>query len=950
MQLPKLNYKKWTWPPLTLAFCIPFLGMLIVMLYSGYAPFGSSSMFKSDMYHQYYPFFLDFRRMLLKGDSLLYCWDLGMGLDYLGLYAYYLASPLNFLCVLVPESWMMPLFALLQPLKLGLAGLFFAICLKGLFGKNDLSISLFGAFYALCSWALGYMWNIMWLDSFALLPLVVLGTVKLLKDKKFLLYTLSLFFAIAVNYYIGLFVCIFVALSFFCYEICCFKNFKTFFLDLGRIAAFSLIAIGMTAIITLPAYASLQTTYSSVNKFPTDFSLNILDKSYWQDAANAWTAYNAAKETGAANLGQWLDAVGKSILPTLQAMSQVAANRGGGIEPTFVTLGDLPNLYCGVFANVLSFLYLFCRRIKLREKLCAVFLLVFFNLSFVLPQLDYLMHGMHFPNSIPHRYSFLYSFVVLIMAYRAWQHRKSFRALHYVGATAIALIYVVISGKYTAFCNALLGQGNLAETVVFPAFNFLLIAGYVLVLALTHVTQRRPYTRLQRKAHFQNLRMRRAMGSWLFLGVMGAELILNLINFNSYLYPGVSVSSYPKEAASTSQVLQIMKEDEKDSDFYRAEMTHVQILNDSPLNGYSGISAFTSSANVATTNYLRCLGLSARDYWNQYTYRYATPVANLFLNLKYLIERNNIPVENPTLTPIHKEGNVTLLKNDYYLPLGFMVDPAMAQLDLIPQTETNHLDYQERLLEAATGMQLNLWHTVYGDNLKITGNDVTFTKANPQTGFCDYAAPNGGYVNYSYTADKAGLFCVNMHLGKRATVHVYVLKKGDPDWTFLYTEEYKLPQTMSCYYVEPGDKIFIKISTTKGDDSTMLLRGAILNQEAFDNAYKKLSAHTMDITEFSNTRVTGTVSCEKPGLLYTSIPQNGNWNVYVDGQKADVTLIGEGMVGVLLPTGSHQVEFRYENKAFTWGCIISSASLITLVVIHYLNNKPKYYGRYQKKA
>ena len=143
MQLPKLNYKKWTWPPLTLAFCIPFLGMLIVMLYSGYAPFGSSSMFKSDMYHQYYPFFLDFRRMLLKGDSLLYCWDLGMGLDYLGLYAYYLASPLNFLCVFVPESWMMPLFALFQPLKLGLAGLFFAMCLKGLFGKlvklgNDL--------------------------------------------------------------------------------------------------------------------------------------------------------------------------------------------------------------------------------------------------------------------------------------------------------------------------------------------------------------------------------------------------------------------------------------------------------------------------------------------------------------------------------------------------------------------------------------------------------------------------------------------------------------------------------------------------------------------------------------------------------------------------------------------------------------------------------------------
>jgi hypothetical protein len=251
-------------------------------------------------------------------------------------------------------------------------------------------------------------------------------------------------------------------------------------------------------------------------------------------------------------------------------------------------------------------------------------------------------------------------------------------------------------------------------------------------------------------------------------------------------------------------------------------------------------------------------------------------------------------------------------------------------------------------LEAATGMELDLWHKVYGDNLEITGNDVNFTKANPQTGFCDYDAPNGGFVNYSYTADKAGLFCVNMHLGKRAAVHVYVLKKGDPEWTFLYTEEYKLPQTMSCYYVEPGDKIFIKISTAKGDDSTMLLQGVILNQEGFDSAYRKLSAHTMDITAFSHTEVTGTVTCEKPGLLYTSIPQDGNWNVYVNGQKKPVTLIAEGMVGVMLPAGSHEVVFRYENKAFTWGLIVSITSLAILGVVYYISRKPKYRGKYER--
>ena len=170
--------------------------MSIMMIIRGFEPFGNVSMLYSDMYHQYYPFFVAFRKALLSGESLLYSWDVGLGMDYLGLIAYYLASPLNLLSVILPESWMLEYFSLLAPIKLGLASLFFAIFLKTLFRKDDLSIALFGSFYGLCAWALGYQWNVMWLDSFALLPLVAFGTISLLRDKKFILYTISLFFAV----------------------------------------------------------------------------------------------------------------------------------------------------------------------------------------------------------------------------------------------------------------------------------------------------------------------------------------------------------------------------------------------------------------------------------------------------------------------------------------------------------------------------------------------------------------------------------------------------------------------------------------------------------------------------------------------------------------------------------------------------------------------------------
>ena len=403
MKLPQKNKSKINY--LLLAFLGPLLGFCGVMIVRGFEPFGATSMLYSDMYHQYYPFFVSFRRALLSGDSLLFNWDVGMGMDYLGLISYYLASPLNWLSILVPEGWLLEYFSLLAPIKMGFAGLFFALFMKKLFDKNDLSIVLFGCLYALCAWSLGYHWNIMWVDTFALLPLVALGTVSLLRDKKFVLYTVSLFLAVLVNYYIGFFICIFVALIFVCYEICRWEGFRKFFTDLGRIALFSVLAIGMTAILELPAYAALQRTQSSVNKFPTTFRLNIADEHTWKGL--------------------------------LDAMRQVAGNMNGGLEPTFKE--GLPNLYCGVVANIFAFLFLTSKQVKLRDKICSVALLVLFNVSFIIRQLDYIWHGFHFTNMIPYRFSFLYSFVLLYMAYRAYLQRHDFKLWQVIIASVLAI-------------------------------------------------------------------------------------------------------------------------------------------------------------------------------------------------------------------------------------------------------------------------------------------------------------------------------------------------------------------------------------------------------------------------------------------------------------------------------------------------------------------------------
>ncbi len=896
MKLPQNKYiKKWNY--LAIAFLIPFVSTLMVMLFGGYEPFGNNrSMLYSDMYHQYYPFFVSFRNALRSGESLLYCWDIGMGVDHLGLISYYLASPLNLLTVILPESWMLEYFSLLMPIKLGLASLFFAIFLRKTFRRNDLSISLFGAFYGLCAWALGYQWNVMWLDTFALLPLVALGTIALLRDKKFVLYTFTLFLSVYANYYIGLFTCIFVLLLFICYEICRFRGIGRLLYDLLRIALFSILAIGMTAILELPALAALQTTYSSVNKFPTGFKLNIADENTWKGL--------------------------------LDAMRQVAGNIGGGLEPSFKE--GLPNLYCGIGTVMLTFMYLTSGKVRVRDKICAVGLLLFFALSFIIRQLDYVWHGFHFTNMIPYRFSFLFSFVMLYMAYRAYLQRKHFKLWQVIVSAVLALGIFACSDKRT--------------DPIFLAYNLVFVLFYLCIFLYPHTQPALPAeaTKEERAEHAELIMRNRRIATFGLAGIMAAELIMNTINFG-VSFPYTGVSNYPKGTADTENVLQYMEQLEADSLFYRTEVTHSQTLNDGALNGYNGISTFTSSANVRVTEFMKALGFGAKNSYNRYCYEESSPIANLFLDLKYMIERDGNVEENPYFDEVYASGDVHLLQNNAYLPLGFLADAQLVNVNF--NTAGDAFTFQNKLLTAASGVTGSAWTKFSKDTLKVTSSEEVTISSASSSGYVSYQndTTTDGSLFYTYTADSSGFMCVHLNLPKKNNFSVSL--NGE----LLYSETYSLPQMLSVSQVEPGDVIEIKLTCKKEEKGSTTISAAVLNEEVFRKAWSALSASTLDLTSFSNTYIEGTVTCNRDGVLYTSIPQNGNWTVEVDGVETDIALIGNAMIGVPLAEGAHTVSFTYRNAAFSLGWKISLACAVIFAGCVLVIYKPKSRkGKYEK--
>ena len=386
------------------SFLVPVLVMLIIFLQRGIFPFGEESFLRTDMYHQYAPFFSEFQYKLTHGGSLLYSWDVGMGVNFAALYAYYLASPLNWLLVLCPKNLIIEFMTYSIVLKTGLAGLSMAWYLRRHCNTRDFGAAFFGIFYALSGYMAAYSWNIMWLDCIVLFPIVMLGLERLVKEQKGLLYCIALGMSILSNYYISIMVCIFMVIYFGALLILeGWNGWKRLFTAVRQFTIYSLLAGGLAAAVLLPEIFALQATASGDFNFPKTVS------SYF-------------------------------------SIFDMIARHIGNVE-TEIGLDHWPNIYCGVAVFLLFLLYLGCRQISLKEKAVYSGMLLMFYASFSVNVLNFIWHGFHYPNSLPCRQSFIYIFLMLVICYRAYVHLREMPVRHLSAAFFASAGFVILAEK-----------------------------------------------------------------------------------------------------------------------------------------------------------------------------------------------------------------------------------------------------------------------------------------------------------------------------------------------------------------------------------------------------------------------------------------------------------------------------------------------------------------------
>lgn len=835
-----------------LAFIIPMLIMVLLYMIVGIYPFGSKTVLTVDLQNQYVEFFSAFKDIVQNGGNIFYSFSKTLGGNMYGLICYYLLSPFNIILLLFSKANIIDAVFLINVLKIGFCGLTSFIYFDKTF-KYKTSVSfMFSICYSLMAYNIVYSQNIMWLDGVIWLPIVFLGIDKLL-NKKPILFFISLTISIFSNYYIGYMTCI-ASLIYFIYKLYLKNNYKfSIKKDIKEILYFfkyTLLSVGVTAIIIIPSIFSLLAgkVSSSLSEF-------------------------IPKQTYA-----FFDLLSKFYL--------------GSFKNSDLS-GGTPIVYVSVIMIFLLFLYFVNKKIDYKEKKASAILLSVFFISFTFYSVDLIWHTFQHPAGFSYRYSFIFDFVLLIIAYKSYININKIDKDKLFKFLIISFIITIAVDKF-----------------VYTQQSFYKIIGTFILLLIYSL--------------YLYYRKNKNLNIFIIILVVIEMFINSLLVVVNIKY--FSRNEYVDFVNNYSEIINSIKKD--DSSFYRLESETNYSTNDPMLLNYNGISHFSSTYESKNNKLLGdYLGIFNRFYITNYLG--STPVTNSLFNIKYVLSKRKLPYYQLLKT----ENNINLYKNNNYLPFMFMVDGNVLDMKLNKLEPFNN---QNLILNTMTNTNKNVFEN---NNFNITLNNV---KQNEKvTKYKEYKKVNlnrDASITFDINVEYDGLLYA--YISSDYNKKVDILLNGE---SIIDTEEensYRY-NILELGNYKKGDKVSLEIILLEDDLKITDYVFSTFNETEFKEKINLLNSNdSFKMEEFKTNYIKGKINVSDSNqILYTSIPVDNGWNIYIDGRKVEYDVIMDTFIGLTLDSGEHTIEFEYIPRGFTSGMCVSMLSIALLGYAIYSERK-----------
>ena len=937
----------------------PMTIMLVVWAFMGMYPFGSKSLMAVDFGQQYISFFGLLKNAILTGDlsSLSYSFTKSLGGDMIGVLGYYLMSPFNLIYILMPLKYFGAAVFLTIWLRYGAIGLSFAFLLikryKGLESRKWM-VPLFSTAYALSGMLVSYQMNVIFYDAMIMLPIVIVYLEQLLDGEAPYRYSFVLGLAVLLQFYMGYMISIFVALY------ACFyvsprlmvegdlkTKLKNYISPLLQAVIYSIIGIGTAAVLLLPVFFNLLESKGQIGggmTFSFAFQINPLD------------------------------ILAKMVIGGFDTTS------GWSAGP------NLPNIYIGALGFLGFIFYFLSKNVSKVKKWAAGIVTLVFLTSFVNEFVSKIWHMGQNPAGFFFRFSWLFSFFMLLLAYQAVKERpvvskwtnlgigiglalsvcyiqsKSYTFIAKVQPEAITnyfsknvflplLVLVVLGGLgfYAYWTKSQKSQREkmilIGVTSVFIVIAFLLLkAGYLLTqVSLTVIA----YLIVLLILNFKLSR---------FAVVIVSLVSILEFGYNAYLSQVTlgydNVNKFSDATVSVKRVTDNIQEN-SDQKFYRIVSDFGYSRTVPSLISYPGLSTFSSSLERSTMDHFAFMGDLGVNASTQYSN--GTPLTDALYGVRYFMSVKNFDPKEMEDNPdkmyfyrftdrfdlkryftekVYEDKRYVVYKNPKSFPLAygtnvlvrnikFGVNNAFANQNIILNSMEGHQKAKNDTIEYFKPLAFNAIET----------ENVIEEKVNKETGEAIYKRADSSkeaIIRYRITprTNYTYYFFTPVSLTHKQDYSVLLNGKWlTNNKSFTQRQIWQLTdQTENKETV-----IEFRFRTDQIDMSNAGVYRADVDQ--IEQVLENRKKQGLKVTKFSNTHIVGKVSItDNSKYMMTSIPYSDGWKVKVDGKFVQTSKAWNAFLAFPISKGNHKVEFVFRQKGVILGALLSIVSITYLVI------------------
>ncbi|MDM5157042.1 YfhO family protein [Bacillus sp. DX1.1] len=872
------------------AFFLPFSIYGVILALLGVAPFGQKSILVTDLHSQYVQFYTYLYDVLKNGKSILYSWEGGMGLNFIGVFAYYLASPFSIIILLFDRAHIPEAIVLMTLLKVGLAGLTMTYYLSSMMKRRDVTIVLFSTFYALMSFVTVYSFCVMWLDGIYLLPLIMLGIERLLTSRKYGLFIFSLALTFISNFYISYMVGIFTFI-YFVARYCVLYDVRNVKLLLQKFMWFCIgtgLAVSMSAFITLPTYMDLKSNFVERAKIPFSTAFNFDPVDFYSRFFN-------------------------------------------GIIDT--TVNGMPNVYAGVLTVLLVPLFFITKKISLKEKIVYGAILLFLVLSFEIPFLNIAWHGFEPPTNFPYRYSFVFSFVLIYVAARTFYIFEEELLPTLKKVVFFNLFMIILLGKVAP---SYMQSNKMMVNIFFVVVYALLLYAKVRV---------KKNKALVSFALIAVVSLDVALNTVYMVKLMGYEY--GYINRQEYASPYPKYEETIQKVAEKDKGLYRMETTRgvtwNDAlRFGYKGVTHFNSVANGHLNlymqdlGYGYLEALIlqNGKGIVSTDALLGMKYMISDQpLNKYGWSEIDRVGSNYvyenknaLPFGYMVNKNEfdtkgkdkLKVQKINYTNSFEEQNKFIGKLegtdvDYYKPL----EPSSLEYNNLTVVESEktkkELAAEKKKMARTNQKPIELIKQQEGKTASIKyvfdvkGKQQLYTKLRVEP------------------TDVTKVYVNGQSLGKKFTEYPrYYWNNGILDLGYFENEKVEVEIKVDRQSVEIEQQLFYG-----------------LDVELFDQRVNELKQQPFDVTNYTSRSVAGKIDVKENDFLFLSIPYDKGWKATVDGKDAKLLKLNDAFLGLELSKGTHTIELKYTSPGFIVGSIISVISFLATMMFGFIMRKKR---------